>query len=107
MAKFYGSVGFMQTVETSPGIWEEQIVERSYAGDVFRNIRRWQGAEKVNDDFTLNNQISIVADPFAFKNLGHIRYVTWMNSKWEVSSVEVQYPRMILEVGGVYNGPQT
>lgn len=106
--RFYGKVGFMQTFETAPGVYEEQITERSYYGDVLRNSRRYSGSsEKVNDDLDINNEISIVADAYAYQNFHALRYVEWMGAKWKVSSVTVERPRLILSVGGVYNGPQT
>ena len=107
MAKFYGTVGYVTMVESVPGVWTEEIVEKQYSGDVFRNTRRLQGADKLNDDITINNQISIVADPYAYNNFHSIHYVTYMGTKWKVTGVEVEYPRLILEVGGVFNGPQT
>lgn len=103
MARFYGSVGFAETRETARGVWEEIIIERNYTGDVIRNTRRLQPSEHLNDNISVNNQISILADPYAYDNFHSIRYVCWMNSKWKVSSVEVQYPRLILEIGGLYN----
>lgn len=106
--KFYGKIGFMETVETTPGVYEEQISERNYYGDVMRVSRRYSGSsEKVNDDLDINNEISIVADAYAYQNFHALRYVEWMGAKWKVSSVTVERPRLILSVGGVYNGPQT
>lgn len=106
--RFYGKVGFMQTYETAPGVYEEQITERSYYGDVLRNSRRYSGSsEKVNDDLDINNEISIIADAYAYQNFHALRYVEWMGAKWKVSSVTVERPRLILSVGGVYNEPQT
>lgn len=107
MSKYYGNVGYAVTSEERPGVWVENYTERPYYGDLTRNNRRLQSSDKVNDDVTISNQISIVADPYAFENFHAIRYVTFMNSKWKVNSVEVQYPRLILEVGGVFNGSQT
>lgn len=104
MAKFYGKIGYAMTKETTPGVWVEEIVERSYYGDVIRNIRRLQGSENLNDDINVSNEISIVADAFANQNFHSMRYVEYMGAKWKVSSVEVKYPRLILNVGGVYNG---
>lgn len=106
MAKYYGTVGFAKTVENPPGVWKEQIVARPYIGDANRINRRLQTADKVNDDITINNEISILADPYACRNFHAIRYVTWMGAKWKVTGVEVQYPRLILSIGGVYNGEQ-
>ncbi len=103
MAKFYGKIGFAKTVETTPGVWEEEIVEHEYYGDVIRNTRRLQSADKVNDDINVSNEISIVADPFVTENFHAMRYVVFMGSKWKVSNVEIQYPRLILTLGGLYN----
>jgi hypothetical protein len=104
MAKFYGVIGYAVTEETEPGIYEERIVEKEHFGDVIRNTRRLNNVAKVNDDITISNQISIVADPFANNNFHSMRYVSFMGSKWKVTEVEVQYPRLILTLGGVYNG---
>lgn len=103
MAKFYGQIGYATTYERAPGVYEEKIVERPYYGDLIRSYLRNQGAQKVNDDFTLSNTITVIADPFAFDNFQRMKYVTYMNTKWKIESAEVQYPRLILQVGGVYN----
>lgn len=104
MAKFYGKIGYANTVETKPGIYEEQIVERSYYGDLIRNTRRLQSADQVNDNINISNEISIVADPYATNNFHTMRYAVFMGTKWKISNVEVSYPRLILTLGGVHNG---
>ena len=104
MNKFYGKIGYAISEETVPGVWVEQRVERSYYGDVIRNIRRLQSSENLNDDINVSNEISIVADAFANQNFHSMRYVEYMGTKWKVSSIEVKYPRLILSIGGVYNG---
>lgn len=104
MAKFYGPIGFAVQAESSPGVWTEDITERKYFGDVIRNTRRLQSDSQVNDNITVSNEISIVADPYANQNFHAIRYVEFMGTKWKVSTVDVQYPRLILTLGGVYNG---
>ena len=104
MAKFFGKIGYAETVETTPGVWEEKITEREYFGDLIRNTRSLQSGEQLNDNINISNEISIVADPFAYKNFHSMRYVEFMNAKWKISSVDVQYPRLILSVGGLYNG---
>lgn len=106
MAKWFGTIGFVETVETSPGVWEEQIVTRQYYGDLVRNTRRLQSSDKVNDDVNIANEISIVADPYANENFHAMRYAEFMNSRWKINTVEVQFPRLILELGGVYNGDE-
>ncbi len=104
MAKFYGVIGYAETVETKPGVWKEQITEKMYYGDLVRNIRKLQTTDQLNDDINVANEISIVADPFANENFHSMRYVEFMGAKWKIANVEVQYPRLILSVGGVYNG---
>lgn len=101
--KWFGKIGFAETVETSPGVWEEQITPREYSGDLIRNTRRLQTTDKVNNDINISNDISIIADPFAYHNFHTIRYAEFMGTKWTVSNVEVQYPRLILTLGGGYN----
>ena len=103
MAKYFGTIGYALTTETAPGVWEEQLIEKEYYGDVLQYSKRYQSAGKVNDDIEISNKISIVADPFAFQNFIFIRYVTWMGVKWKVSSIDVEYPRLVLSIGGVYN----
>lgn len=106
MARFYGEVGFAQVnVETAPGVWEDVVIERKYFGDVLRNSRRLDGGDQVNNDISVGNSISIVADDDAFGHFFNMRYVMWMGTRWIVSDVEVQSPRLILKLGGVYNGP--
>lgn len=106
MAKFYGVIGYAVTKETAPGVWTEEIAEQSYYGDLTRNMRRLQDSGDLNDDINVANEISIVADPYANANFHSMRYVAFMGTKWKISKVEVQYPRLILTLGGVYNGKQ-
>lgn len=103
MAKFYGAIGYAVTEKTAPGVWEEVISEYNYSGDVIRNTGRWQPGTTLNDNLTINNLISIVADPFAYEHFSAIRYIKWMGASWKVTNVEVLRPRLILTIGGVYN----
>lgn len=103
--KYHGKIGFITYKESTPGVDIEVPIERDYTGDVIRNTKRWESGQRVNADLNINNQISIVADPFFRENLFAVRYLFWMRTFWEVTSVDVQYPRMILSIGGVYNGP--
>lgn len=106
MAKFYGVIGYGETVETEPGVWEEKITEREYAGDLQRDTLRLQSANQVHDNINIASEISIVSDPFADEHFHQMRYVEYMGAKWKIITVEPKYPRLILSVGGVYNGPQ-
>lgn len=104
MAKFYGKVGYAENVETKPSVWDEEIIERYYYGEVNRNTRRINSSG-INNDVDITNELSILSDPYANENFYKIRYVKFMGAKWKVVSVEVQYPRLILSLGGLYNGP--
>lgn len=104
MAKFSGVIGYITQTETTRGVWQNTVVEKPYVGDVLRDSRNWQTGDKVNETYTLNNRFSIVADPFAFANLQFIRYIKWMGASWKVTNVEVQRPRLLLTIGGQYNG---
>lgn len=111
MARFFGKIGFVKTEETDPenhpGVWRPIIKEREYYGDVIRNSRRWdQNGTGVNDNLVLNHTVSIVADDYADRNLGAMKYVVWRGERWQISTIEVQRPRIILSLGGVYNGPE-
>lgn len=104
MAKWFGEIGYAETVETKPGVWKEQITKREYFGDLTRNMRRLQATDQLNDDINISNEISIVSDPYANENFHSMRYAEFMGAKWKITSVEVQYPRLILTLGGVWNG---
>lgn len=104
MARFCGKVGYVRSVETSPGVWEDEVTERKYFGDATRIVRTLQTTDKLNDDINVSNQISIVADPFANQNFHWMKYVEFQGAKWKISSVEVSRPRLILTLGGLYNG---
>lgn len=106
MAKWYGKVGYITTTETSPGVWTSEPVERLYSGDLIRNHKRWESSDSLNDNITFQSEISIVCDPYALQNFQYIRYVSFMDSVWKVTAVDVQYPRLILSIGGAYNGEQ-
>ena len=106
MNRFYGAVGYAETVETSPGVHVERIIERNYSGDVIKNVRRLESSGGVNDDINISNNISIIADAYAHENFLQMRYAEFMGVKWKITSVEPQRPRLILILGGVYNGEQ-
>ena len=103
MAKYYGKIGYAITQETSPGVWEETIIEKSFCGEQLNTRSKWVTNSNLNDNIDVSNQLSIVADPFAYQNFYNIRYVEYLGCKWKVTAVEIQRPRLILTVGGVYN----
>lgn len=107
MSKWFGKIGYAKQVETKPGVWKDEITERDYYGDAVRISRRLQSADKLNDDIVVNNELNVVADPYAINNFHEIRYAEFMGSRWKVTNVEVAYPRLVLTLGGVYNGDPT
>lgn len=102
--KFYGSIGFSYEVQTAPGVWEGVSDERDAYGDVLSNVRRWEPSSELNDDLNVTNRISVVASRFFYEHLGSMRYVLWNGTKWKIKSAEIVRPRIILTLGGVYNG---
>lgn len=104
MTKYYGKIGFIKTEESDPGVYVEKTIERLYKGEVIRNNRRWESSQdSINSNINVNNSISIVSDDFVVNNMPFIRYVEWMGSYWNINSIDVQPPRLVLEIGGVYN----
>ena len=104
MAKWHGNIGYIESVETEPGVWESQAAVRSYYGELARNTGKFQTSGEVNDDKNISNELSIVADPYAKLHFTSMRYVEMYGAKWKVTNVDVKYPRLILTLGGVYNG---
>ena len=105
MAKFFGEIGYGISMETAPGVWEDTIVEHKYYGDVVKNSRTLRTGENLNSDLSVGNSINIVADAYANEHFFAIRYIKWAGTLWTVSDVEVLSPRLLLRLGGVYNGP--
>ncbi len=106
MAKFYGIIGYIKTVERKPGIWKPEEIRKKYFGDLIRNTSGYESSGQVNDNLKIANEISIVADPYARQNFHSMRYVEFMEFpgvKWKITKVEVFYPRLILTIGGVYS----
>ncbi len=105
MPKFYGEVGYSVMVEKSPGVFKDVPEKYMYVGDILRGVSKWSNSQNgVNDDLSLNNRISIVGDAFAYKHFSEIRYVVLNGVKWAVTTVELSPPRLILSIGGMYNG---
>lgn len=104
--KWFGKIGFAETSETAPGVWEEVITENDYFGDLLQNTRRLESSGQVNDNLNISNRISILMDPYLSNHFHSIRYAEFAGTKWKVTSVDVQYPRLELSLGGVYNGDE-
>lgn len=101
--KWSGKIGFIETKETRPGVWENVTIERNFYGDVIRDIRKNQSSGQVNDDINISNRISIVSNSFVRDNLSFMKYIEFMGAKWKITDVEVQYPRLVLTIGGLWN----
>ena len=107
MRKYHGEIGYALTVEKAPGVWVDDIVEKKYYGTVLNKRMRWDiNRDSINDNLTVNSEFSILADAFAFENFGNMRYIKYMGVSWKISSIEVKRPRIIITVGGVWNGEQ-
>jgi len=104
MAKFKGAIGYAFQEETAPGVWEDKIVEKNYRGDVILNQFRWQSSEQLNENLNVDNSISIIADEFAYLKFGFMKYVVWHGQKWKIQSLSVNRPRIVIQIGGLYNG---
>ena len=104
MARYHGYVGYGVDTETYPGVWQEVITEHEYFGDVIKNRINVQQDNSVNAGIKINSNISIIGDPFAYDNLYAIRYVTYLGKKWNVTSIDIERPRLVLSIGGIYNG---
>ena len=102
MAKYYGAIGYNESIEKRPGVWVEEVIPHNYSGDLIRDTRRLQNSGQVNDSITVSNIVSIVADPYAEENYYNIRYAVLRGVKWKVTNVEVIYPRLLLTLGGLY-----
>lgn len=101
--KWSGKIGFVETKETRPGVWENVTTERNFYGDVIRDIRKNQSSGQVNDDINISNRISIVSNSFVRDNLAFMKYIEFMGTKWKITDAEVQYPRLVLTIGGLWN----
>lgn len=101
--RFFGKIGFEETNEILPGVWEPTVVYREYIGDVNRNQRRWQEqSDTINDKLNISNEISVIADDYMLENLGVMKCVEFGGSKWKISWVNLQYPRVILTLSDLY-----
>ena len=105
MSKFYGAIGFSTSmVETSPGVWEDRVIEKRYYGDMVKKARKWSAGEGINDNLSISNTLEIVADEYIIDHLANVRYVCWLGTKWKVTDVSFEFPRMTLSLGEKYNG---
>lgn len=104
MAKFSGNVGYIIEEETAPGVFTQEPIERKMSGDILRSSGSFGANNKVNSDVHIQPRISVVGDAFIYAHFYDIRYVEYLGHKWDISYIEIQRPRVILTLGGRYNG---
>ena len=104
MDRFCGKIGFISSEESEPGVWTDKVIEREYRGEIKRNVRKWNSTEYLNDDVNISNSISIVADSYVYDNLYAMKYIHFSGALWKINDIEIQSPRIILSIGGLYNG---
>lgn len=103
--KYVGNIGFLSSnTEVTGGIATQPIISKRYFGEIITTSSRLQTQDKINPDVTINNSIAILLDGYLNNNLSNIVYVEFLNKKWSVSSIELRHPRVILSLGGLYNG---
>ncbi len=107
MAKWHGIIGIAKTEESAPGVNKSVIIEKEASGDVIRNTKQYSASNNLAGEITMSNQLSIIAKPYIIENLQYIKYANWMGANWRVTSVDIQYPRLILSLGGIYNAEPT
>lgn len=100
--KWFGQIAFTVQSENEAGITTETLVIRDYYGDLLKVYKNDEN-NQVNLNFNVRNRISVLADPFAMNTFHSIAYITFMGAKWRVSGVEVQFPRLLIDLGDVYN----
>ena len=105
MARYYGKLGFVTRKESVPGVWKDEVSEYECYGDIYDTNIRYERGIGLNEDLRISNTLSILGTPFFFKNFQYIRYITYLGSRWKVESIKPSYPRLVLSLGGIYNGP--
>lgn len=103
MTRYSGLVGYGQQVEVEPGVWDTEDKEVMMKGDLLRQNANIQDSG-INDKVSLNHRVSLIGDAYAFDNYYNMKWVTVNGFKWAVSAIELQRPRLIVTLGGIWNG---
>lgn len=106
MTKYKGLIGFVSNEEIEPGIWEDVVTEKKYRGEILKNNQHFAVANTTSGELKITNQFSIVGNSYAFDHVSDIRYLEWRGNRWVVDTVDIEYPRLVITIGGLYNGPQ-
>lgn len=104
MSRFYGKIGFISTIESEPGIWTDEIIERRYRGEIKKDFYKWSSSEHLNDNVNISNAVSVIADTYMYDNIYAMKYIHLGGALWKITDIEIQRPRLILSIGGLYNG---
>lgn len=110
MEKFNGNIGFKDIEEVTRGVYVNNVIVRHYTGDTIRLTRQLESTDHVNPDIKMNIEFSILGDTYAHNNFLNMLYIEYKGVKWVINTVDPQYPRLIVTIGGEYNvesGPTT
>lgn len=102
--KYSGKVGYAVQTETAPGVWTKEIKEVHMYGDTLSYGAQPVSSDKVNQDVALSNEISLMGNPIIFENLSTLEYLILSGIKWEITSINLDPPRIKVALGGVWNG---
>ena len=102
MPRFSGKLGFVMTRETEEGVWLEEKIEIPIKGTIRSLYVRNDNNSSVNTNLRLTNEVSVLLNSKIATYLETLKYVVWKGSKWEVQSIGVNYPRLTINLGGLY-----
>ena len=102
MTRCSGNIGYALVAETQPGVWTEEVVDKKYYGEVVTDNRKFTDQNQINDNLNISNNISVVSNKFMLDNMSYMKYITFLKSKWKISSVDIKPPRIIITMGGLY-----
>ena len=102
MSRFSGKLGFVMTRETEEGVWLEDKIEIPVKGTIRSLYVRNDNNSSVNSNLRLTNEVSVLMNSKITTYLETLKYVVWKGSKWEVQSIGVNYPRLTINLGGLY-----
>lgn len=109
MSKWCGKIGLAicaeEDPENNPGVWTDIIKEVPAKGEIIKTSYRYQSnTDSTNDDISLNMSLSIISNTYLTNNFQSIKYITYKNGVWSVTGVSLENRRLILSIGGIYNG---
>lgn len=103
--RYSGKFGFAESTETAPGVMEDVITERDYIGDVVQRTETLSVNDSVLPQYRTTTSVSVLSDGVLAETYKNLRYISYMGSNWSVSSAVFQFPRLVVYIGDIYNGP--